>query len=473
MASLITSNTTNFYYGADQMRYKQVKSKSGVLTTTIYIGKLFEQITSGSTVTKKAYVDDIAVVSQTQGSTVETVSYIHRDRLGSMIGSLTASGDMIQTHSFDPFGKPRDGRLYDNVTSPNIPRNILGSVVTNRGFTDHEHLDDPQLIHMNGRVYDYNLGRFLSVDPFIQEPGNSQSMNPYSYIMNNPLAGTDPTGYLIRAGSGGSSAWSSSKYYGKPYTRVEKENAKPKENASAERPKVQEIPAEIGSPASTSKIPVKKAPSNTQNKSISGATEGGASGTSQSSFVPQALNDPTANGGEFDSLSSPDEVSKASEFADGFASFFEDISRVKKQFKALSGDLGEDAKKKALAADLILTTASAGFYFDATIEIDGKVVNIRNEAQKALTKSFNEHTTFFAGRASAQTSAGMFLTTVGKKALGLKLFSKQTGGLYVSLMVGNAGSLLTISSYGRGLNLIDKGVSNPIDLLSGSFIGRN
>ncbi|NVJ65350.1 MAG: hypothetical protein HWE16_02590 [Gammaproteobacteria bacterium] len=48
---------------------------------------------------------------------------------------------------------------------------------------------------MNGRAYDYNLGRFLSVDPFIQEPGNSQSMNPYSYILNNPLSGTDPTGY--------------------------------------------------------------------------------------------------------------------------------------------------------------------------------------------------------------------------------------------------------------------------------------
>lgn len=48
---------------------------------------------------------------------------------------------------------------------------------------------------MNGRAYDYNLGRFLSVDPFIQAPGNSQSMNPYSYIMNNPLAGTDPSGY--------------------------------------------------------------------------------------------------------------------------------------------------------------------------------------------------------------------------------------------------------------------------------------
>jgi hypothetical protein len=49
---------------------------------------------------------------------------------------------------------------------------------------------------MNGRVYDYNLGRFMSVDPFIQSPTSTQSVNPYSYIMNNPLAGTDPTGYV-------------------------------------------------------------------------------------------------------------------------------------------------------------------------------------------------------------------------------------------------------------------------------------
>ena len=35
----------------------------------------------------------------------------------------------------------------------------------------------------------------MSVDPVIQFPANSQSLNPYSYIMNNPMAGTDPTGY--------------------------------------------------------------------------------------------------------------------------------------------------------------------------------------------------------------------------------------------------------------------------------------
>jgi len=44
-------------------------------------------------------------------------------------------------------------------------------------------------------MYDYNNARFLSVDPFIQAPTSTQSLNPYTYIFNNPLSGTDPTGY--------------------------------------------------------------------------------------------------------------------------------------------------------------------------------------------------------------------------------------------------------------------------------------
>jgi hypothetical protein len=48
-------------------------------------------------------------------------------------------------------------------------------------------------------MYDYNNGRFLSVDPFIQSPTSTQSMNPYTYIFNNPLSGTDPSGYIVQA----------------------------------------------------------------------------------------------------------------------------------------------------------------------------------------------------------------------------------------------------------------------------------
>ena len=68
-------------------------------------------------------------------------------------------------------------------------------LLTDRNDVISQHLNEQQLIHMNGRIYDYNLGRFMSVDPFIQSPTSTQGVNPYSYIMNNPLAGTDPTGY--------------------------------------------------------------------------------------------------------------------------------------------------------------------------------------------------------------------------------------------------------------------------------------
>ena len=51
-------------------------------------------------------------------------------------------------------------------------------------------------MHMNGRVFDPVLGRFLSADPNIQDAGNLQSYNRYSYVLNNPLAFTDPSGYF-------------------------------------------------------------------------------------------------------------------------------------------------------------------------------------------------------------------------------------------------------------------------------------
>ncbi|MDP5209743.1 RHS repeat-associated core domain-containing protein [Microbulbifer sp. 2205BS26-8] len=179
----------HFYYGADQMRYKQVNQASG--KTTLYIDKLFEKITTGTETKYRYFIDDIAVVTTTESAddTAHTIGFAHRDRLGSAAAIGDSEGNLKESHSFDPFGKPRLGNVLDKDEA------ILESAYTTRGFTDHEHLDDVELIHMNGRAYDYNLGRFLSVDPIIQAPGNSQSLNPYSYIMNNPLAGTDPSGY--------------------------------------------------------------------------------------------------------------------------------------------------------------------------------------------------------------------------------------------------------------------------------------
>jgi len=64
------------------------------------------------------------------------------------------------------------------------------------------------LIHMNGRIQDPTIGRFLSADPYVQSLYSGQSLNRYSYVFNNPLAATDPSGFqtieeVVVTGSGG------------------------------------------------------------------------------------------------------------------------------------------------------------------------------------------------------------------------------------------------------------------------------
>ncbi|QPB81549.1 hypothetical protein CWC22_000340 [Pseudoalteromonas rubra] len=51
---------------------------------------------------------------------------------------------------------------------------------------------------MNGRIYDADTGRFMQADPFVQAPSNLQNYNAYSYVLNNPLSYTDPSGYLFK-----------------------------------------------------------------------------------------------------------------------------------------------------------------------------------------------------------------------------------------------------------------------------------
>lgn len=55
------------------------------------------------------------------------------------------------------------------------------------------------IVHMKGRIYDPTIGRFLQADPHIQAPLNSQNYNRYSYVLNNPLSYTDPSGYFFKS----------------------------------------------------------------------------------------------------------------------------------------------------------------------------------------------------------------------------------------------------------------------------------
>jgi len=60
----------------------------------------------------------------------------------------------------------------------------------------HEHIKEYGLINMNGRLYDPIVGRMLSPDIYVQDPTYSPSYNRYSYVNNNPLKYTDPSGYI-------------------------------------------------------------------------------------------------------------------------------------------------------------------------------------------------------------------------------------------------------------------------------------
>jgi RHS repeat-associated protein len=139
------------------------------------------------------YVGSVAIVTTASGT--RRVDYQLVDRLGSIDAIADSNGNLIETRGYDAFGKPRTGAWAD-------ASKLASTTTTPHGFTGHEHLNQLELIHMNGRVYDYSLGRFTGVDPVIQFPLNSQSLNPYSYILNNPLSGTDPTGYAASCDAG-------------------------------------------------------------------------------------------------------------------------------------------------------------------------------------------------------------------------------------------------------------------------------
>jgi RHS repeat-associated protein len=175
-----TDGRMSYSYDATGGRY--VETAAG--RTTRYGPSGYEKVIAGS-VTHRHEIGPVVIARV--GSS-DTISYLLRDRLGSTVAVSNSAAALTERRQFDAFGKSRNA---DFTTRPAGQANLSA---TNRGFTAHTQADDVWLVHMNGRVYDQNLGRFLSVDPIVQD-GNSQALNPYSYIQNNPLSATDPSGY--------------------------------------------------------------------------------------------------------------------------------------------------------------------------------------------------------------------------------------------------------------------------------------
>jgi RHS repeat-associated protein len=189
------SNATTFNYNASHQRWKQDANYAGVHEITYYIGGIMEKVTKGAATPEYRHLIPAGSGSAilTRSGTTSSTYYMTSDHLGS--GDLVLSSTNIITplakESFTPFGARR-GSNWQGI--PTTADYSVFSTVSRRGFTGHEMLDSVGLIHMNGRVYDPTIGRFLSADPIIQTLAISQAINPFSYVMNQPLTLTDPSG---------------------------------------------------------------------------------------------------------------------------------------------------------------------------------------------------------------------------------------------------------------------------------------
>ncbi|WP_369975826.1 RHS repeat-associated core domain-containing protein [Xanthomonas bundabergensis] len=114
----------------------------------------------------------------------ETVEYFHTDALGTPIAVTDATGNLIETSEYEPYGK------------------LLNRPVTDGpGFTGHVQDAATGLTYMQQRYYDPLVGRFLSADPVSASPKAGSNMNRYWYSNNNPYRFNDPDGRYVCSGS--------------------------------------------------------------------------------------------------------------------------------------------------------------------------------------------------------------------------------------------------------------------------------
>ncbi|WP_179957788.1 FG-GAP-like repeat-containing protein [Exilibacterium tricleocarpae] len=210
----ITQNgrSVTFSYGADRARYKKVNHLGDI---TLYLGLVEKLDKANGDTEEKHYIYAAGqlvaerIVSSTDGTQTR---YLHKDAMGSVDLITDTYANVVDRRSFDAWGKLRDFPWKSTATLED-PLYLTQLPYTNKGYTGHENVQEVNLIHMNGRMYDATLARFISADVIIQEPRASQSYNRYSYVWNNPMKYTDPTGHITetRVGRAISRAWNNFK----------------------------------------------------------------------------------------------------------------------------------------------------------------------------------------------------------------------------------------------------------------------
>jgi RHS repeat-associated protein len=160
----------------------------------IYTGEGYERRTNISggipTVTHVFHVSGpdgpIADLSTTSSTSPVTVDYVLTDALGSISALVKPSGSVHDRRFYEPFGQ----HINTDGTAATVS---LGP--WKEGFTGQEHDEELGWINYKRRMYDPWLRNLLTPDPMVPHPDSAQSWNRYSYVDNNPLNRTDPSGF--------------------------------------------------------------------------------------------------------------------------------------------------------------------------------------------------------------------------------------------------------------------------------------
>ncbi|RZM75328.1 hypothetical protein C3B51_18675 [Pseudoalteromonas rubra] len=199
----VDGKVVRFNYDVNNRRYKRVDENQ----TVYYVGAL------ELTVSSKESGDNTPFIKRYIGNDAQqkyfmngnsAIQWMFTDHQGSVIAVANRNYELLARYSYDVFGVQKyEGpqNLVDTLNFSTAQR-IFDMVSDNfRSYTGHEPITlggDNRIIHMNGRVYDADTGRFMQADPFVQAPNNLQNYNAYSYVLNNPLSYTDPSGYLFK-----------------------------------------------------------------------------------------------------------------------------------------------------------------------------------------------------------------------------------------------------------------------------------
>lgn len=190
-----TDATGNWTYSWDyENRLKQASKSGGVIVTYSYdaLGRRAQRTSSASGTTKFVY-DGSDVLRDLDGSGATIADYLNgpgvdnklrqtlsgaasyflTDHLGTIRSLTDASGNVTSNLAYDTFGNPTSG-----------------SGPTNYTFTGRETDIEAGLMYYRARWYTSQQGRFISEDPV----GLMADINFYSYVGNNPLSFSDPSG---------------------------------------------------------------------------------------------------------------------------------------------------------------------------------------------------------------------------------------------------------------------------------------